>query len=161
VDHEVHDHRVLRYPGGEGAEAPRLHEDGALHDLPQLLNGAVEALDVPHVEHTIAGAGHPEELLGLLQGRRHRFLDEHVHARLEELARDLEVLLGRHRHRRDVDEARQLAIVAKGPGAVGRGQVLGAREVNVHDPDQIHVPELHQGEDVVLTHVAGADHARP
>ena len=121
VDHEVHDHGVVLHARHEGAEAPRLDEDGPLDDLAQLLHGAVEALDVADVEHAVRLARDPEQLLGLLEGRRHRLLDEHVHARLEQVARHLEVPLGRHRDRGEVDRARR----ARG-GSRTRGAPYGA-----------------------------------
>ena len=88
----------------------------------------------------------------------HRLLDEHVDAGLEQVARDREVLLGGHRHGREVDLARELAVIAVGAGPVGGGHPLRLGEVGVHHPDQLHAPDLGQGQDVVLAHVPGADH---
>ena len=78
VDHEIHDHGVVLHPGHEGPEAARLDENGLLHDLAELRDGAVEALHVADVEHPPVLACHAEEFFGLLQRRGHRFLHEHA-----------------------------------------------------------------------------------
>ena len=106
----VHDHRVVLDARDEWPEPPGLDEDGLLHDLPQLLHGAVEPLDVADVEDAALLARHPEELLRFFQGRRHGLLHEDVHAGLEEVARDLEMPLGGDGHGGDVHESRELAM---------------------------------------------------
>ena len=68
------------------------------------------------------------------------------------------MLLGGHRHRGHVHEAGELAVIAEGARAVGGGQLLGPGKVHVRDAHHVDVPELHEGEDVVLPHVAGAHH---
>jgi hypothetical protein len=158
VDHQVHHHRVVLHARHERAQAPRLDQDGPLHDLAQLLHCAVEPLDVTDVEHPVLLARDPEQLLGLLERGGHGFFDQHVRARLEQIARHREVLLGGHRHRGEVDEAGELAVVAEGARPVGGGHALGPLEVDVHHPDQLHVPDLGEGENVVLAHVAGPHH---
>ena len=100
----------------------------------------------------------PEELLALLEGGGHGLLDEHVGARFEQVARDLEVLLGGHRHRGEIDLPGQLTVIAVGARPVWRRDLLRLGEVGVHHPDQLHAPDLGQGQDVVLAHVPGADH---
>ena len=78
----------------------------------------------PDVEHPVGLARDPEQLLGLLEGRRHGLLDEHVRPRLEQVARRLEVAIGRHGDRREVDEARELPVARERGDAVRRGDAL-------------------------------------
>ena len=158
MDHQVHHHRVLLHAGYEGTQPSGLDEDGTLDDLAQLLHRPVEPLDVADVEHLVLLAREPEQLLRLLERGGHRLLDEHVHAGLHQIARHREVLLGGHGHRGEVDETGELSMIAEGACTVGRGHPLSAVEVDVHHPDQLHVPDLGKGEDVVLAHVAGAYH---
>ena len=91
VDHEVHDHRVVLHAGHERAEPAGLDQDRVGDDLPQLLDGPVEALDVADVQHHVALPGDPEELARLLEGRGQRLLHQHADARLQAVLRDLEV----------------------------------------------------------------------
>src|SRR5438445_496869 len=111
VDHQVHHHAVLLHARGEGPEATRLDQDRALDDLLELLHRAVEPLDVTDVQDGAALPGDREELARLLERRSDRLLDEDANARLQEIGGDLEMLLGRHRHAREIDLADQLAMV--------------------------------------------------
>src|SRR5207245_2456161 len=111
VDHQVHHHAVLLHARGEGPEATRLDQDRALDDLLELLHRAVDPLDVTDVQDGAALPGDREELARLLDRRSRRLLDEDAHARLQEIGGDLEMLLGRHRHAREIDLADQLAMV--------------------------------------------------
>ena len=157
VDHEVHDHGVVLDARHEGPEAPRLDEDGPLDDLSQLLNGPVEALHVPDVENPVGLARDAEQLLGLLEGRRHRLLDEHVRPRLEQVARRLEVAIGRHGDRREVDQARELPVARERGDAVRSGDAPCLGQIRVDDAHEIHAPELGEGKNMILPHVPRAD----
>src|SRR5713101_2075416 len=159
VDHEVHHDRVVLHARYEGPQPPGLDQDGPLDDLAQLLHRPVEALHVAHVEHPPTMARHAKELLGLFQRGGHRLFDEHVHARLEQVAGDLEVPLRRNGHRRDVDEPGQLLVGCDGPRPVLRGDLAGPRRIGVADRHELDVPQLRQRENVVLAHVPRAHHA--
>src|SRR3972149_5498067 len=65
---------------------------------------------VPDMENALTGARDPEQLLGFLDGRRDRFLDEDVDPGLQEIAGHGEVGRGRHR------EAHAIALPAAGAG---------------------------------------------
>src|SRR5688572_611309 len=121
VDHEVHDHGVLLHAGYEGTQAPRLDEDGRVHDLPELVHGAVEPLHMTHVQDRPRAGGDGEELARLVHGGRHGLFDEHADARLQEVACDVEVLLRRHRHAGDVHAPDHVAVVAERHCLVLRG----------------------------------------
>ena len=161
MDHEIHDHGVVLHPGYERPEAARLDEDGLLHDLAKLLDGAVEALHVADVEDPPVLAGHAEELLGLFQRRGHRFLHEDVHAGLQEIAGDLEVAVGGDGHRGDVDQTREVAMARHRTCPVLPGDLVGPLGVRVADGDEVHVPQLGEGQDVILPHVPCPYHAGP
>src|SRR6266566_1094485 len=159
VDHQVHHHAVLLHARGEGPEPARLDEDRTLDDLLQLLHRAVEPLDVTDVQDGAALLGDREELARLLERRRDGLLDEDAHARLQEVGGDLEVLLGRHRHAREIDLVDQLAMVEQRLGVVVRCDLLRAVPIDVDDTGQVDVPELGVREHVVLPHVPGPDDA--
>src|SRR5262249_29484437 len=99
----------------------------------------------------------PKELLRLLEGRCHRLLDENVRARLEQVSRHVEVALRRHRHRGEVDLPLELVVAAERANAVLRRHGVGLGAIDVHDAHQLHAPQLREGEDMVLPHVAGSD----
>ena len=154
VDHQVHHDGVLLDPRHEGAKPSRLDEDRPVHDVADLLHGAVEALDVPDVQDGRARARDPEQLARLFQGRRHRLLDEHAHARLEQVLRHREVRVGGHGHARHVDPPDQLPVVRERERVVLGGHAPRALEVGVDDADEVDVPQLGVDERVVLPHVA-------
>ena len=108
---------------------------------------------MPDVQHRAVGPCDPEQLARLLDGRRHGLFDQHVHTGLEQVARDREVRVCRYRHADHVDPAGQLAVIGEGERVVLAGDLPGALEVDVHDPHEVHVPELGVDERVVLPHV--------
>ena len=70
------------------------------------------------------------------------------------------MLLGRHGDAGDVDASDQIAMVGEDNCVVMGGHLAGPIAVDVHDADQIDVPQLRIHARVVLAHVADADHAR-
>src|SRR6267142_443717 len=157
VDHEIHHHGVLLHARDEGPQPPRLDEDGRGDEMLELVDGAVEALHVPHVQDGPAGLGDLEQLPRLLQRGRHRLLHQHADAGLQQVARHVEVLLGGHRHAGHVHLADQVAVVAEGVRLVLRRDGAGAVSVDVGHADQLDARQLRVDEHVVLAHVAGAD----
>ena len=157
MDHEVHDHGVLLHPRDEGPQPPRLDEDGRADELLELVHGAVEALDVADVQDGPAAIGDGEQLARFLQRGRHGLLDQHADAGFQQVARHVEVLLGRHRHAGHVDLADEVAVVAEGLRLVTAGDGLGAVGVDVGHADQLDAGQFGVHEHMVLAHVAGAD----
>ena len=160
MDHQVHHDRVLLDARLEGAEPARLDEERPLDDLLELLYRTVEPFDVADVEDGAGAARDHKQLTRLLECRRDRLLQEHADTCLEEVARDLEVLLGRHRDAHEVDPADQVAVVGERACVVVGGDPRGAVAVYVDDARELDVPQLGKHEDVVLAHVARAHHAR-
>src|SRR5216110_4047118 len=78
-------------------------------------------------------------LTRLLECRRDRLLQEHADTCLEEVARDLEVLLGRHRDAHEVDPADQVAVVGERACVVVGGDPRGAVAVYVDDARELDV----------------------
>ena len=70
----------------------------------------IESLDVADLELELALRGELRENRGLRARARHRLLDEHVHAVLEEEPRQREMLCRRRGDRDGVDLAEQLAV---------------------------------------------------
>ena len=132
-----------------------------LDDLLQLLHGAVEPLDVPHVQDGAAAPRDREQLAGLFDGGRDRLLDQDADTGLQQVGRDREVLLGGYRDADDVDQADQVAMVDERAGVVGSRDLGRARPVDVDDAGQLDVPQLRVREQVILPHVARAHHAGP
>jgi len=160
VDHEVHHDRVLLHARLERAKSARLDEERPLDDLLELLHRPVEPLDVTDVEDGPGAARDGEQLARLFERRRDRLLHEHAHARLEKVARDLEVVLGGHRDADEVDPTDQGAVVGERARIVVGGHPRGAVAVHVDHTHELHVPQLGVDEHVVLAHVARADHPR-
>ena len=88
-------------------------------------------------------------------------VDEYVDACLEQLARHLEVPVGGDGHGGDVHETRELVVGGDGSDGVLGGHAAGPFHIRVADGHEVHVPELGKGQDVILAHVARADHAGP
>jgi len=115
---------------------------------------------VADVEDGAGAARDRKQLARLLERRRDRLLQKHAHPRLEKVARDLKVLLGRHRDAHEVDSADQVAMVGERTRVVVRGDPRGAVAIHVDHAGELDVPQLGVDEDVVLAHVARAHHAR-
>ncbi len=160
VDHQVHHHRVLLDARDERPQPARLDEDRAIDDLAQLLDGAVESLDVADLERGAAAPRDGVQLARLVQRRRDRLFHEHAHAALEEIARDVEVLLRGHGDARDVDAADEVAVIVERRRFVLRGDRARARGIDVGDADEIDVPQFRVDARVVLPHVSAADDRR-
>ncbi len=69
-------------------------------------NRAIESLDMTGLDDRAGSRRDRQQRVGLLERRGDRLLDQHMHAALERLVRDLEVPRRRHddRHRVDVVE---------------------------------------------------------
>ena len=115
---------------------------------------------MPDVQDGRARARDPEQFARLLQGRRHRFLHEHAHARLEQVLGHREVRLGGDGHARHVDPADQLPVVRERERVVLGGHAPRALAVDVDDADEVDVPQLGVDERVVLPHVASSHDRR-
>ena len=101
--------------------------------------------------------GHPDQVVGFLQGRRHGLFEEHVPPGFERRPGHRVVVDGGHRHGDGLDLGQERAGVGEGAAAVARRHLLRPLRVAVVDAHQPGLRNLGVDPGVMLAHGAHPD----
>ncbi len=142
VDHEVHDHSDVHDPGPiVWSDPTRLNEDRFVHKLEQPTHCGLEPLHMPHQEDEALVFGQGSKLSGLGDGDGHRFLDQDVDARREEIPSDFKMQHRWNDHAHGVDASSELPVVSQRFSAVPVGEAPHVGSAAVNNGDQFGVGE--------------------
>ncbi len=92
---------------------------------------------MPDLQHELALLGEVGQRARVLHAVGDRLLDQDMHARIDQRARDLVMERGRHRHAHRVDAANDLTVVEQGLGAELGSDGAGALLAGVDHGDQL------------------------
>ena len=133
---------------------PRLVNRGLEH-----VRRGIEPLDVPDLQHRLAGVGQSDQVVRLFERARHGLLHQDVPACLEGLAGQAVMIHGRHRHRHRAHLAQERLHGRERPAAVPLRDLAGPRGVRVVDPDQSDAREVRVDAGVMLAQRSDTDDA--
>ena len=95
----------------ERRQPVRLDKCRRLQLISQVQQRRIETFEMTDLDNQIIGQRQFDQIIGFINGDRDRFLDQHVAAMFEEVARDLMVQRGRCSDTNRVDLAQQLVVV--------------------------------------------------
>lgn len=88
MDHEIQNDVDVQAARRKGPQAVDLDESGPPALSQEEIGGRVEALHVPDLEDPLSTVRARDEIVGLLESRRDRFLDQDILVRIQTSGRD-------------------------------------------------------------------------
>ena len=125
----------------------------------QMIHHWIEAFKVPNLHNAVAALGEPGQRARILDGGSHRLFQQHVASTgAKQMRRDLEMGDARRGDGDDVEILLERMIIATRCGAIPRGEVRGARRIDVHNQREPDARKSRILRRMKAPQAAGADH---
>jgi hypothetical protein len=161
VNHEIEHDGDVRAARIERREPVALDEARLLDVRQRRANRAIESLDVPGLHERTRAAARWRELIGLVQGRGDRLLDQHVNAALQRRGRGGEVRRRRHDDAQRVDRIEERVERRKSRDAKLTTHSRGALGAAVMKTDERRAGDVAENSRVVEAECPRPDHTDP